>query len=252
MKKKVLLKIKRQESPKSQAYWEEFEIDYREKLNIIICLTDIRENPINKQGKKTTPVAFEQACLEEVCGSCTMLINGKPRQACSTLVDDLLKENPNYITLAPLTKFPLVRDLVVDRSKIFDNFKKVKGWVPVDGTFFIGRGPRMSPNDQQIAYDLARCIACGCCMESCPQFNESTDFIGPASINQVRLFNMHPIGKMHKHERLEALLKKGGITTCGNAQNCVRVCPKEIPLTTSIATLNWDTSIYGIVSWLKK
>jgi succinate dehydrogenase / fumarate reductase iron-sulfur subunit len=125
--------------------------------------------------------------------------------------------------------------LAVDRSVLFENLKKVKAWVPVDGTYDLGAGPRMMPEDQELAYPLSRCISCCCCMEACPQFNESTGFVGAAAISQVRLFNTHPTGKALRTERLHALMGDGGIHECGYAQNCVEVCPKDIPLTRSIA-----------------
>jgi succinate dehydrogenase / fumarate reductase iron-sulfur subunit len=72
-------------------------------------------------------------------------------------------------------------------------------------------------------------------MEACPQFNEDTGFVGAATIAQVRLFNTHPTGKVLKRDRLQALMGDGGIQECGYAQNCVEVCPKDIPLTDSIS-----------------
>jgi succinate dehydrogenase / fumarate reductase iron-sulfur subunit len=76
-----------------------------------------------------------------------------------------------------------------------------------------------------------------------------SDFIGPFAISQVRLFNSHPTGEMNKHERLDALMEDGGIAGCGNSQNCVRSCPKEIPLTTSIAEMNKDTTKHMFKKW---
>jgi succinate dehydrogenase / fumarate reductase iron-sulfur subunit len=78
-------------------------------------------------------------------------------------------------------------------------------------------------------------MTCGCCTEACPQINAHSKFIGPAPISQVRLFNSHPIGKLMKEERLSPMMEEGGVTDCGNAQNCAAVCPKNIPLTESIA-----------------
>src|SRR6266403_759145 len=197
-RKQVIVKVKRRASPKEESQWEEFALPWRPSMNVIICLRDIAENPVTREGKQTSPVAYDSNCLEEVCGSCAMLINGKARMACSALVDQL--EQP--IRLEPLTKFPVVRDLAVDRSVLFENLKRVKAWVPVDGTYDLGSGPRQSQADQEEAYPLSRCISCTCCMEVCPQFNESTGFVGAAAISQVKLINMHPTGKMIKHERL--------------------------------------------------
>src|ERR1700674_3743387 len=152
--KQVIVKVKRQASPKEAARWEEFALPWRPSMNMIICLRDIAENPVTREGKATNPVSYDSNCLEEVCGSCAMVINGKARMACSALVDQL--EHP--IRVEPLTKFPVVRDLSVDRSVLFENLKAVKAWVPVDGTYDLGSGPRMTPQEQEEAYPISRCI----------------------------------------------------------------------------------------------
>ncbi|MCL6480697.1 MAG: succinate dehydrogenase iron-sulfur subunit [Firmicutes bacterium] len=244
--KTVLVHIKRQLAPDQKPYWEEFELSWRPFMNVIILLREIAERPVTREGKVTTPVAFDANCLEEVCGACAMRINGKARQACSALVDQL--EQP--IRLEPLSKFPVVRDLFVDRSRMFENLKRMKAWVPIDGTYPLGEGPRMAPEVQQRAYPLSRCITCGNCLEVCPQVNERSDFVGAAIINQVRLFNLHPTGAMHKRERLEAVMGPGGIHDCANAQNCVKACPKGIPLVESISEVNRDAIRQAIFGWL--
>jgi succinate dehydrogenase / fumarate reductase iron-sulfur subunit len=229
--KSIVLKIRRQNTPQQAATWEEFEIPYKPNMNVTSVLMEIAANPVTRDGKTTTPVTYDSNCLEEICGSCAMRINGRTRMACSALVDQL--DQP--IVLEPFAKFPVIRDLAVDRSVLFENLKAVKAWVPVDGSYDLGPGPRMMPEDQEQAYPLSRCISCCCCMEACPQFNESTGFVGAATISQVRLFNTHSTGKALKSERLHALMGDGGIHECGYAQNCVEVCPKDIPLTRSIA-----------------
>src|SRR5260370_1888481 len=160
-----------------------------------------------------------------------MPINGKARMACSALVDKLVKP----IRLEPLSKFPVIRDLSVDRSVLFENLKRVKAWVPVDGTYDLGSGPRLTMEAQEEAYPLSRCISCYICMEVCPQFNEHTGFVGAATISQVRLFNTHPTGAALKRDRLAAFMGDVGIQECGHAQNCVEACPKAIPLTPSLS-----------------
>src|ERR1700746_701616 len=229
--KTVLIKIRRQAAPSAKPRWDEFELSWKPGMNVISSLMEIAANPVTRDGKPTTPITYESNCLEEVCGSCAMLINGKARMACSALIDKL--EPP--VRLEPLSKFPVIRDLTVDRSVLFENLKRVKAWVPIDGSYDLGPGPRMTMQDQEAAYPLSRCISCCCCMEVCPQFNEKTGFVGAAAISQVRLFNTHPTGAALKRERLAALMGDGGIQECGYAQNCVEICPKDIPLTKSIA-----------------
>jgi succinate dehydrogenase iron-sulfur subunit len=246
--KSVVFKIKRQANPSAQSYWEEFELPWKPGMNVTSSLMDIAANPVTRDGKQSTPITYDSNCLEEVCGSCAMLINGRARMACSALVDQL--DRP--IRLEPFSKFPVVRDLAVDRNVLFENLKAVKAWVPIDGTYDLGAGPRMSAEQQEVAYPLSRCISCCCCMEACPQFNESTDFVGAATIAQVRLFNTHPTGKALKRERLTALMGDGGIQECGYAQNCVEVCPKEIPLTRSISEVGREVMKQAIGDLLRK
>lgn len=267
--KHVKLRIKRQAAPGQSAYWELHEVPYEENMNIISALQKVARSPITRDGKKVTPVAWDCGCLEEVCGSCTMLINGKVRQSCSALVDRLLEDSAGgEIVLEPMSKFPVVRDLVVDRNRMFNALQKVKAWVPVDGYFDMGPGPKRSRAEQEESYPLSECMSCGCCLEACPQYskvevqrleNESDEdfhkrsqaahegeFIGAHAINQAVLFNNNPTGQFMKNERMEALIAPGGIQACGNAQNCVSVCPKGIPLTTSIAKVGRAATVYSL------
>jgi succinate dehydrogenase iron-sulfur subunit len=244
--KKVIVKVKRQAAPTDRQHWEDFELTWRPHMNVIICLRDIAERPITRDGQKTTPVTFDSNCLEEVCGSCAMVINGKARMACSALVDHF--DQP--IRIEPMTKFPVIRDLAVDRNVMFQNLKRVKAWIPIDGTYDMGEGPKMAAEAQEKAYPLSRCITCGICLEVCPQVNSHNNFVGAAIISQVRLFNLHPTGAMNAHERLEAISGPGGVQDCANAQNCVHACPKSIPLTESIAQVNRDAIRQSLAGWL--
>jgi succinate dehydrogenase / fumarate reductase iron-sulfur subunit len=203
---------------------------------------------VTTTGEQTTAPTWEAVCLEEVCGSCSFVINGRARQGCTALVDHLLKESP-VIDLKPLDKFPVVRDLVVDRSRMFEALKRVKAWIPVDTYGDVGEGPTISPDTHDNRYPLSRCMTCGVCLQVCPQVNEHSNFIGPQAIGQAVLFNEHPTGKMSAGERLEALMGPGGVSDCGNAQNCVKACPKGVPLTWAIGKAGRDTTLYAIKRW---
>ncbi len=295
MEGKVIIKIKRQLSQNDKPYYEFFSLPITNGLNIISALIKIQKNPITVEGKITEPVNWECSCLEEVCGSCTMLVNGKVRQACTALVKNIVKQTgSNTITLEPLTKFPIVRDLQVDRQKMFNNLIQVKGWTPLDGYFhhqevvisrkkftdhelsqiklenvgfdektktiensgsYITRdlGSNQNPKTVDLRYILSTCMTCGCCVEACPQTkNHSNAFMGAFAISQVRYFNLHPEGEYMKEERLEALMKPNGISNCGNAQLCVKVCPKNIPLTESIVDIMRATTKHGFFGWFNK
>lgn len=265
--------ILRQDGPQQPSYWERHTVEYEPDMNCISVLQKVAANARTSDGQPVAPVAWECNCLEEVCGACTMVINGRVRQACTALVDRLLEERPE-IELRPMTKFPVVRDLVVDRSRMFETMKRIFAWIPVDSYDDLGPGPRQSQESQQLAYVLSKCMTCGCCLEACPQYlkveparragesDEQFDrrqqdafrreFMGPFAFPLIDLFNVNPVGAMNSTERLDALVAEGGIQVCGNAQNCVKVCPKGIPITTSIARLGRAATWHTLKRWFDR
>jgi succinate dehydrogenase / fumarate reductase iron-sulfur subunit len=254
----VQVSIKRCDGPNKPSRWETFKVTTERGMNVISALMQIAANPTTIDGKQTTPPVWDSGCLEEVCGSCTMVINGKVRQSCSCLLDDYVPNEGDTLTLEPMSKFPVIRDLWVDRERLFHNLKRVKAWVPIDGTYSLGAGPRETPAKQETRYKLSECMSCGCCLEACPQFNVEEDkaqwdtsFIGAHAISQARLFNEHETGKQLKDERIDVLMGPGGVNDCGNAQNCVKVCPKHIPLTESIAAIGRAVTIRSFVKFFK-
>ncbi|XVJ60383.1 MAG: succinate dehydrogenase iron-sulfur subunit [Tepidisphaera sp.] len=254
----IRVKVKRCDGPGKDSRWETFSVKVDRGANVISVLQQIAASPVTVEGTKTTPVVWDSGCLEEVCGACTMVINGKVRQSCSCLMDDYAPGDGDEISLEPMSKFPVIRDLWVDRSRMFNALTRVKAWVPIDGTYYLGAGPREKPKNQETRYKLSECMTCGCCLEACPQYNVEPDpakwdssFIGAQAISQARLFNMHETGSQLKSERLEALMGPGGVDDCGNAQNCVKVCPKHIPLTESIGSMGRAATVHAIASWFR-
>jgi succinate dehydrogenase / fumarate reductase iron-sulfur subunit len=265
------VRVLRQDGPQASSYWERHSVRYEPDMNVISVLQRIASQSQTVDGKEVSPVAWECNCLEEVCGACTMVVNGHVRQACTALVDRLMAEQESDIELQPMSKFPVQRDLVVERRRMFRGLEKSKAWVTVDTYGPMGAGPRISQTEQENNYPLSQCMSCGCCLEACPQYtkvelvqgdSESDDafaerqdstfdgeFVGAHAISQVMLFNGHPIAKNDANERLDSLMAPGGIQVCGNAQNCVAVCPKEIPLTTSIARAGRATTVRAITKF---
>jgi succinate dehydrogenase / fumarate reductase iron-sulfur subunit len=254
-KRTITLRIERCDGPGKATRWEAFKVPVRhgDGANIISCLQWIAANPKTADGRDTTPVVWDSGCLEEVCGACTMVINGRVRQSCSCLIDDYAPDDGNEITLQPMRKFPVVRDLWVDRARMFHNLKRIHAWVPIDGLHDLGAGPQENQRSQEIRYNLSECMTCGCCLDACPQFKLVEDkakwdesFIGAQVIGQTRLFNMHGTGGEETDERMEVLMGPGGVSDCGNAQNCVEVCPKHIRLVEAIGAMGRAATIHGL------
>ena len=263
-----LVRVLRQDRSGQPSYWQTFCLEREPGMNVTSVLQRIAAHPQTALGEHVSPVAYDACCLEEVCGACTMLINGRVRQACSALVDRLLADQPGQIELQPMSKFPVIRDLVVDRRRLFRALEKLQCWIPVDGYYDLGPGPRQYPKEQQQAYPLSECMSCGCCLEACPQyikvelqqqvgeangdFDQRQDatfdraFIGAHANSQVVLMNSHPTGAQTANQRLDMLMAEGGIQNCGKAANCQAVCPKNIPLMTSWARAGRATTVHAI------
>jgi succinate dehydrogenase / fumarate reductase iron-sulfur subunit len=264
----IAVRVLRQDRPDSTGYWQTFCVEHESGMNVISVLQRIAAHPQTDLNQEVAPVAYEANCLEEVCGSCTMLINGRVRQACSALVDRLIADDAKQIELRPLGKYPVIRDLIVDRNRLFRALEKLHCWLPVDGYYDAGPGPRQSQEQQQLAYPLSQCMSCGCCLEACPQYkkiesqrrngetveqftsrrNAEFDdaFIGAHAMNQVVFTNSHPTGRMTEDGRIAALIGPGGIQNCGKAGNCQSVCPKQIPLMTSWARAGRAATVYAL------
>jgi succinate dehydrogenase / fumarate reductase iron-sulfur subunit len=231
---KTRLRIRRQDGPGQPSRWEVREIHHEEGHTVLAALME--------RNAEVPPVSVDASCLEEACGSCLMLINGRARLACGTLLEGLA-DREGLVTVEPLAKFPVVRDLVVDRSRVRQDLLRV------DATLAAAR----VENPARVQ-ELAACVACGACLEACPNYGAANErgvpFIGAAVLHEARLANLLSVDKASRAERLEALMGGGGIADCGNVQNCVKACPKEIPLAESIAEIGRDTTVHAIKRWL--
>ncbi len=238
----ALIKVKRQDDPEDLPYWELFEVQLEPGMSVARAIEVVRENPMTADGNRTAPVAHECSCMEGLCGACAMLINGKARLACSTLVDEF--DGP--ITLEPLAKFPLVRDLCVDRSRIMEALARSECWIPLDGLHVAGCIPVYSQREQMKTSVFSDCISCGCCSEACPQVNGRSAFAGAFIFSHIMALNAHPLGLQSRDPRLALLGGRGGVADCAGAENCESVCPRGIPLAAAVARLQWEVALNSI------
>ena len=163
------IRIKRQENPQASPCWQEFSFEGSADTSIASVLNELNHrSPLcEKSGTVVSPIAWECGCMIRKCGACAMRINGLPRLACSVFLRDC---KGSVVTLEPLSKFPLVKDLVVDRSVIFEALKRTKLWL--EGDAF-----QTSYTHSQ-RYRSAKCLLCGCCLEVCPNFDPNSEFAG--------------------------------------------------------------------------
>ena len=125
-------------------------------MNVISAMMEIAANPVTADGRPTTPITYDSNCLEEICGSCAMRINGKARMACSALVDNLGTAHQDRAALQIPARPRSRRSTAPSSSKTYAR----QSLGPVDGTYDLGSGPRVFPQQQEANYPLSNCISC--------------------------------------------------------------------------------------------
>jgi len=244
----ILFKTKRQDDPSDLPYWEKFYLPYEPGLTIIGALSKISEDPVAVDGNSTVPIRHETSCGEGICGSCTMVINGKVRQACRTKVEDL--NTP--ITIEPLSKFPVVRDLVVDRTRMFDAIEMFSCWNDVDcENMMLLDYNIISTKEVDRVANYIGCMMCGACLEACPQINSRSPYVGAFVFSQAMALNLVPSGLDKGGARISASMHRGGLADCGASGNCFEVCPAGIDLPAAISEFGYIAGRYSLRSFLR-
>ncbi|MBU0505770.1 MAG: succinate dehydrogenase iron-sulfur subunit [bacterium] len=231
------IKIKRKNNVSGSSYWEFFDVTEEAGMTVVSALKKIAKRPKNRDGQAVAPVVWDCNCLEEICGACTMLINGKAKQACSTFIKNL----PDPIVLEPLSKFPVLRDLKVDRSALFKDLDHVYDYQHVDSFDLKAYSLERDTNQNSLRAQLGECIYCGSCLEACPQYNTASNYLGALAVAQTYRLNLAQNGHIDKMNRMETLLSDRGVIGCQNVGNCELACPKKIPLKNALGTLKRDS-----------
>ena len=209
------------EDANSEPHTDFFEIDETPFMSLYIALSKIRET-------LDPGLQFDFACRSAICGSCGMMVNGRPALACRTLTADL----PENIQLYPLPAFKLVGDLSVDTGTWFREMaERTEAWIheqlPFDPE---ATEQRMSNDIADAIYEGDRCIECGCCVASCGVANLDDQFLAGAGMNRVARFMMDPRDKRSEAEWFDVVAGDQGVFGCLGMMACADVCPKELPL----------------------
>jgi fumarate reductase iron-sulfur subunit len=197
-------------------------------MTLFIALNEIRE-------QQDSSLQFDFVCRAGICGSCGMLINGWPGLACRTLTKDLGEE----ITLAPLPVFELIGDLSVNTGKWMRAMsERLETWIHGQLDVDLSRlEERMEPELAEAAYELDRCIECGCCVAGCGTLRMREKFVGAVGLNKVARFRLDPRDQRTDEDYYELIGDDDGVFGCMSLLGCHDVCPKELPLQTQIAFL---------------
>lgn len=223
------IKILRQVAPFTEAYWETFSAEVPEEMSVAGLISHLNYNDdiTTIEGKKTTRIGWECSCLQGVCGGCAMVICGVPALACETFVRDLVKKPDDVITIEPLKKFPVIHDLVVDRTGIQENLKK--------SNIYIGEYTQQEEKEFSHQYAAAKCLKCGLCLEVCPNYARGEHFYGALFANDCYLVTTR---SKEKSPHIKEVYKEHFGRSCSKSLSCMDVCPMNIPTIASIAKMN--------------
>jgi fumarate reductase iron-sulfur subunit len=209
------------EDPDSTPHLQSYELDELPYMSLYIALNEIRE-------QQDPSLQFDFACRSAICGSCGMLVNGRPALGCRTLTSDL----PATIRLHPLPVFKLIGDLSVDTGTWFRQMvEQAEAWVHSQNDFDpTAIEERMDDDLAQAIYEGERCIECGCCVASCGVANVNPEFAGPAGLNRIARFMMDPRDSRSDADWFEVISNEQGVFGCLGMMACHDICPKELSL----------------------
>jgi len=213
--------------PASVPHLQTYAIEQSPGMTLFIALNEIRE-------KLDPSLQFDFVCRAGICGSCAMVINGRPTLACRTLTRDVGPE----IILAPLPVFELIGDLSVNTGKWMRAMtERIEGWVHLKQheVELTRIEERMAPELAEQIYELDRCIECGCCVAACGTARMRADFIGAVAINKIARFRLDPRDPREDADYYEVVGDDDGVFGCMSLLGCHDVCPKDLPLQTQIA-----------------
>ena len=216
-------------NPESVPHFQTFEIEEAAGMTLFIALNEIRE-------QLDASLSFDFVCRAGICGSCAMVVNGRPKLACRTLTQDL----PADISLAPLPVFELISDLSVNSGKWMRGMsERLETWVHSLGNEVDLRRieQAMDPDLADKIYELDRSVECGCCVAACGTARMREDFVGAVGLNKIARFALDPRDTRTDADMYELVGNDDGVFGCMTLLGCQDVCPKQLPLQTQIAFL---------------
>jgi len=267
--KPILCRVTRRDHAKDPPRTETFEVDITPEATLHQLLAAIARNPTPRGGIRVVAPAWDADCLEGSCGGCAIRAGGRAVLACATRIDEVEKRR-GAIVLEPLGVFPVVRDLIVDhavRDRDIDATSIPQPPIvpPRAKTTLTphneggtdakpdAKAPPTSSIAQWERMALGACIACGACLDACPEVRGDGGFVGAEAIVKNRRAHADPRTSPTDRGALDAALSRpGGISECGHAQNCIEVCPADVPIALALSDAARVATSRFLLGWLKR
>lgn len=222
----MIVKIKRCAGADSESYWQSFEYEGSPEKTVAALLDELNytDDLFDIHGNPAPRIQWECSCMQKMCGACAMIINGVPALACSVFLRDLKGDE---LVLEPLSKFPVVADLIVDRSIIEENLRRAE--------MYLGEYKGSDKKEYEHSYSVAKCLKCGLCLEVCPNYSRGQNFFGALFANDAYLLNSMSVDrKIIIKKQYNEHFAKG----CSKSLSCQKICPIKMPTLSSIMKMN--------------
>lgn len=222
----MIVKIKRQDDNESKPYWQTFEYTGPRDTSIAYLLDALNftDDLFDIEGKAARRIQWECSCMQKMCGACAIRINKRPALACNTFLKDI---KGNVVILEPLSKFPVICDLIIDRTSIQKHL--------IETGAFPGQAGILDQKEYNHRYQAGKCIKCGLCLEVCPNYSGKNLFFCATYANDMYMLNS---ANSDRKSEIKKCYKEHFAEGCSKCLACQDVCPMEIPMVESIAKMN--------------
>ncbi|WP_379129652.1 succinate dehydrogenase/fumarate reductase iron-sulfur subunit [Paenibacillus sp. sgz500958] len=219
----IKVNVLRQENADTESYWQSYDYSGELSISVATLINSINSEIVEKEEGER-PIRWDCSCEQGLCGACAMVVNDKPGLSCQIFCDELVKENKE-ITIQALSKFPVISDLAVDRSQMFDAMKEMKLWLEEPAKVRTANLP--------MQYDVSQCLMCGSCLEACPNYSLGGTFAGMSSAMSMVNLTLLSEDKAFKKDYTKRVYNG-----CSKSLACQEVCPMEIPIVEAISKMN--------------
>lgn len=214
--------VKRYTPPQPSPYYQTYELRFHDDMTVLDALSNIKDT---LDGS----LSFRWSCRMGICGSCAMIINGKPVLTCQTYMRNVVKEN-TPLTVEPLRNFPIIKDLIVDISDVFEKMRSTMPYVERMEKRAVAEGSfSQSPKERKKIEQASQCIKCMICYSACPVYGLDKNFMGPAAGTLALRYTVDSHeGKEHKEKRMDVVTGEKGVWKCSFVGECSSACPKRV------------------------
>ena len=234
----------------SEPHLDKYQVPYDSQTSLLDALGYIKD-------ELQPELSYRWSCRMAICGSCGMMVNGKPKLACKTF----LRDYSGHMRIEPLQNFPIERDLVVDLSHFLDSLEAIKPYIIDNKAPALSGNPapdaelkknrtKQTPAQLEKYRQFSMCINCGLCYAACPQFGLNPEFLGPAVLTLAHRYNLDNRDN-GRAERMKLLSSKNGVWSCTFVGCCSEVCPKHVGPASAINQGKLESAKDYVISMIK-